>query len=73
MAESIFNRRGFPVMSSDIDMSSALQDEAQRNKYFPRWRSLFSKFEDYLGKKDSKFSSDWEENTGLDWEEWGKL
>ena len=73
MAESIFSTRGFPVMSDRMDGFSAFKDEALRNKYFPRWRSLFTKFKGYLENKDWEFPSDWEEKTGVDWKEWGKL
>jgi hypothetical protein len=73
MTESIFSVKGFPVMRSSMDGLSAFKDEALRNKYFPRWRSLFTTFKGYLENKEWESSSDWEEKTGLDWKEWGKL
>jgi hypothetical protein len=73
MVESIFKGREFPVMSGGLDVLSAFKDEALRNKYFPRCRSLYTKFKGYLENEGKEFSSDWEEETGLDWKEWGKL
>jgi CheY-like chemotaxis protein len=37
--------------------------------YLPGWRRLFEKLKGFF---DSKFESDWEKKTGLNWREWGK-
>jgi hypothetical protein len=34
------------------------------------WRNLLEKMKDFLS---GTFKSDWEEKTGLDWQEWGKF
>jgi len=38
--------------------------------YLPGWKRLFEKLKGFF---DTKFESDWEKRTGLDWQEWGKL
>jgi CheY-like chemotaxis protein len=35
--------------------------------YVPGWKHLYEKLKEYF---DSKFESDWEKKTGLDWKEW---
>jgi CheY-like chemotaxis protein len=37
--------------------------------YVPGWKHLYEKLKEYF---DSKFESDWENKTGLDWKEWIK-
>ncbi len=37
--------------------------------YVPGWKRLYGKLKGFF---DSKFESDWEKRTGLDWQEWGK-
>ena len=37
--------------------------------YLPGWKRLFEKLKGFF---DSKFESDWEKKTGLNWREWGK-
>jgi DNA-binding NtrC family response regulator len=37
--------------------------------YVPGWKRLYGKLKGFF---DSKFESDWEKKTGLDWQEWGK-
>jgi DNA-binding NtrC family response regulator len=39
-------------------------------EYLPGWKHLYEKLKDFF---DSKFESDWEKKTGLNWQEWGKL
>ena len=38
--------------------------------YLPGWKRLFEKLKGFF---DTKFESDWEKRTGLNWKEWGKL
>jgi hypothetical protein len=35
--------------------------------YVQGWKHLYEKLKEYF---DSKFESDWEKKTGLDWKEW---
>ena len=37
--------------------------------YLPGWKRLFDKLKGFF---DTKFESDWEKRTGLNWKEWGK-
>jgi len=37
--------------------------------YIPGWKRVYEKLKGFF---DSKFESDWEKKTGLDWQEWGK-
>ena len=37
--------------------------------YLPGWRRLFENLKSFF---DSRFDSDWEKRTGLNWREWGK-
>jgi len=38
--------------------------------YLPGWKRLFEKLKGFF---DTKFESDWEKKSGLNWQEWGKL
>jgi CheY-like chemotaxis protein len=38
-------------------------------EYAPGWKRLYEKLKGFF---DSKFESDWEKKTGLNWQEWGK-
>jgi len=38
--------------------------------YLPGWKLLFDKLKGFF---DTKFESDWDKKTGLNWQEWGKL
>jgi CheY-like chemotaxis protein len=37
--------------------------------FIPGWKRLYEKLKGFF---DSKFESDWEKKTGLNWQEWGK-
>lgn len=39
-------------------------------EYLPGWKRLFDNLKSFF---DSKFESDWDKKTGLNWQEWGKL
>ena len=39
-------------------------------EYLPGWKRLMGKLKGFF---DSKFESDWEKKTGMNWQEWGKL
>jgi len=39
-------------------------------EYIPGWKRLYEKLKGFF---DSKFESDWEKKTGLNWQEWGKM
>jgi hypothetical protein len=69
MRDSMFTGGG--VLNFDIfpDLS-VLKDEAERYAHFPRMMNLFERFNGFF---DSRFESYWEEETGLPWQEWGKL
>jgi len=69
MRASMFMGGG--VLDFDIFSDlSVLKDEAERYAHFPRMMNLFERFN---GVFDSRFESYWEEETGLPWQEWGKL
>jgi len=46
-----------------------LEDVLQYD-YLPGWKRLFEKLKGFF---DTKFESDWEKKSGLNWQEWGKL
>jgi DNA-binding NtrC family response regulator len=45
-------------------------EDVLKYDYLPGWKRLFEKLKSFF---DSKFESDWEKKTGLNWTEWGKL
>jgi DNA-binding NtrC family response regulator len=45
-------------------------EDVLKYEYLPGWKRLFEKLKDFF---DTKFESDWEKRTGLNWQEWGKL
>jgi DNA-binding response OmpR family regulator len=45
-------------------------EDVLRYDYLPGWKRLFEKLKGFF---DTKFESDWEKKTGLNWQEWGKL
>jgi len=45
-------------------------EDVLKYDYLPGWKRLFEKLKGFF---DTKFESDWEKRTGLDWQEWGKL
>ena len=45
-------------------------EDVLRYEYLPGWKRLLEKLKDFF---DSKFESDWEKKTGLNWKEWGRL
>jgi DNA-binding response OmpR family regulator len=45
-------------------------EDVLRYDYLPGWKRLFEKLKGFF---DTKFESDWEKKSGLDWKEWGKL
>lgn len=55
---------------SDSDLFSVLKEEMARYARFPRIMNLAGRLNGFF---DSKFDSYWEEETGLPWQEWGKL
>jgi len=46
-----------------------LEDVLQYD-YLPGWKRLLEKLKGFF---DTKFESDWEKKSGLNWQEWGKL
>ena len=44
-------------------------EDVLKYEYLPGWKRLFEKLKGFF---DSKFESDWEKKTGLNWQEWGK-
>jgi len=44
-------------------------EDVLQYEYLPGWRRLFEKLKGFF---DSKFESDWEKKTGMDWREWHK-
>lgn len=55
---------------SDSDLFSVLKEEMARYARFPRIMNLAGRLNGFF---DSKFDSYWEKETGLPWQEWGKL
>jgi CheY-like chemotaxis protein len=45
-------------------------EDVMKYDYLPGWKRLYSKLKVFF---DSKFQSDWEKKSGLNWQEWGKL
>ena len=45
-------------------------EDVLKYDYLPGWKRLFEKLKGFF---DTKFESDWEKKTGLNWKEWGKL
>ena len=45
-------------------------EDVLKYDYLPGWKHLFEKLKGFF---DTKFESDWEKRTGLNWQEWGKL
>ena len=45
-------------------------EDVLKYDYLPGWKRLFEKLKGFF---DTKFESDWEKKTGLNWQEWGKL
>jgi CheY-like chemotaxis protein len=44
-------------------------EDVLKYEYLPGWKRLLEKLEGFF---DSKFESDWEKKTGLQWQEWHK-
>jgi CheY-like chemotaxis protein len=44
-------------------------EDVLQYEYLPGWKRLFDKLKEFF---DSKFESDWEKKTGLNWREWGR-
>jgi DNA-binding NarL/FixJ family response regulator len=45
-------------------------EDVLKYDYLPGWKRLLEKLKGFF---DTKFESDWEKRTGLNWQEWGKL
>jgi len=45
-------------------------EDVLKYDYLPGWKHLFEKLKGFF---DTKFESDWEKRTGVNWQEWGKL
>jgi DNA-binding NtrC family response regulator len=45
-------------------------EDILKYEYLPGWKRLFDNLKSFF---DSKFESDWDKKTGLNWQEWGKL
>ncbi len=45
-------------------------EDVLKYDYLPGWKRLFEKLKGFF---DTKFESDWDKKTGLNWKEWGKL
>lgn len=44
-------------------------EDVLKYEYLPGWKRLLEKLKGFF---DTKFESDWEKNTGLLWQEWGR-
>jgi hypothetical protein len=44
-------------------------EDVLTHEYLAGWKRLFEKLKAFF---DSKFESDWEKKTALNWQEWGK-
>jgi CheY-like chemotaxis protein len=45
-------------------------EDVLKYEYLPGWKHHLEKLKGFF---DTKFESDWEKKTGLNWQEWGKL
>jgi DNA-binding NtrC family response regulator len=45
-------------------------EDVLKYDYLPGWKRLFEKLKGFF---DTKFESDWEKKSGINWKEWGKL
>jgi CheY-like chemotaxis protein len=45
-------------------------EDVMKYEYLPGWKRLFEKLKGFF---DSRFESDWDKKTGLNWREWGKV
>ncbi len=45
-------------------------EDALKLDYLPGWKKLMEKLKSFF---DSRFESDWEQKTGMQWQEWGKI
>ena len=45
-------------------------EDVLKYEYLSGWKRLLEKLKEFF---DSKFETDWEKTTGLNWSEWGKL
>ena len=45
-------------------------EDVLKYDYLPGWKRLFEKLKGFF---DTKFESNWEKKSGLNWQEWGKL
>jgi hypothetical protein len=45
-------------------------EDVLKYEYLSGWKRLLEKLKGFF---DSKFETDWEKKTGLNWSEWGKL
>jgi CheY-like chemotaxis protein len=45
-------------------------EDVLKYEYLSGWKRLLEKLKEFF---DSKFETDWEKKTGLNWSEWGKL
>jgi len=44
-------------------------EDVLKYEYLPGWKRLYSKLKEFF---DTKFESEWEKKTGLNWREWGR-
>ena len=44
-------------------------EDVLKYEYLPGWKRLYSKLKEFF---DTKFETDWEKKTGLNWREWGR-
>lgn len=66
---TLFNGKDILALSDSV-LFSVLKEEMARYARLPKIINLAGRLNGFF---DSKFESYWEEETGLPWQEWGKL
>lgn len=66
---TLFNGKDILALSDSV-LFSVLKEEMARYARLPKIMNLAGRLNGFF---DSKFESYWEEETGLPWQEWGRL
>ena len=69
MKGTLFGGKDILALSDSV-LFSVLKEEMARYARLPKIMNLSGRLDGFF---DSEFESSWEEETGLPWQEWGKL
>ena len=69
MKGTLFGGKDILALSDSV-LFSVLKEEMERYARLPKIMNLAGRLNGFF---DSEFESSWEEETGLPWQEWGKL